>query len=413
MARRSASPAPPRRGSRSPPRRAPELRRRAARTCPAPSPAGRGSSKRGLRSRATGRLRFDATRVFRLEWRSEDRSFWRPGDFSPSGCRVWRRTARGVSPALTRRAPLAAVARVNNAERLVCVDAGAARLGLSAGLTLADARARHPALVAVEAEPAEEARLLSVSATGAPASRRSPRSTAATGSCSTFLASRHLFGGEAALARGLSRAPRRPRVHRRSSASPAIRAPPGRWRGFRRQKIAPEGLERQGLRQALSRSAARRARPRRDNCRRHGAGGLAAHRRHRVAPARADRGAFRRHADGAARRAERPRARRDLAALRPAGFLRRAALRLARADDRGGRGDACASSPTISSCCSSARPRARGGSSSASIASTATCAASGSAPAGRSTRRARSRACSPSGWRARRRTRSTPASASI
>ena len=59
-----------------------------------------------------------------------------------------------------RRAPLAAVAKVNNAERLVCVDAEAARLGLTLGLSLADARARHPNLVAVEAEPMEEARLL-------------------------------------------------------------------------------------------------------------------------------------------------------------------------------------------------------------------------------------------------------------
>ena len=50
--------------------------------------------------------------------------------------------------------------RVDNAERLVGVDAVAARLGLTVGLTLADARARHPALVAVEAAPAEEARLL-------------------------------------------------------------------------------------------------------------------------------------------------------------------------------------------------------------------------------------------------------------
>src|SRR5580658_4158893 len=57
-------------------------------------------------------------------------------------------------------APLAAVAKVNNAERLVCVDAEATRLGLTVGLSLADARARFPALVAVEAAPAEEARLL-------------------------------------------------------------------------------------------------------------------------------------------------------------------------------------------------------------------------------------------------------------
>src|SRR5271157_4020181 len=62
--------------------------------------------------------------------------------------------------AIDRAAPLAAVARVANAEQLVCVDANAARLGLAAGLSLADARARHPALVAVEANPTEEAQVL-------------------------------------------------------------------------------------------------------------------------------------------------------------------------------------------------------------------------------------------------------------
>ena len=57
-------------------------------------------------------------------------------------------------------APLAAVAKIDNAQRLVCVDAQAARLGLSLGLSLPDARARFPALVVVEAEPEEEAQLL-------------------------------------------------------------------------------------------------------------------------------------------------------------------------------------------------------------------------------------------------------------
>jgi protein ImuB len=59
-----------------------------------------------------------------------------------------------------KRAPLAAVAKIDNAQRLVCVDAQAARLGLSLGLSLPDARARFPALVTVEAQPAEEAQLL-------------------------------------------------------------------------------------------------------------------------------------------------------------------------------------------------------------------------------------------------------------
>jgi len=67
--------------------------------------------------------------------------------------------ARRLS-AVDRTLPLAAVARISKAERLVCVDAAAARLGLTVGLSLADARARHPALVVVEANPMEERRLL-------------------------------------------------------------------------------------------------------------------------------------------------------------------------------------------------------------------------------------------------------------
>ncbi len=58
------------------------------------------------------------------------------------------------------RAPLAVVATVKNARRLVGVDANAARLGLGSGLTLADAQAREPSLVVCDAEPAAEARLI-------------------------------------------------------------------------------------------------------------------------------------------------------------------------------------------------------------------------------------------------------------
>jgi protein ImuB len=57
-------------------------------------------------------------------------------------------------------APLVVVAKIDNAQRLVCIDAQASRLGLSLGLSLPDARARFPTLVTVEAEPLEEARLL-------------------------------------------------------------------------------------------------------------------------------------------------------------------------------------------------------------------------------------------------------------
>ena len=66
------------------------------------------------------------------------------------------RRAHEVDP----RAPLAVVATVKAARRLVGVDAQAARLGLGVGLTLADAQARQPSLIVCDAEPEAEARLL-------------------------------------------------------------------------------------------------------------------------------------------------------------------------------------------------------------------------------------------------------------
>ena len=56
--------------------------------------------------------------------------------------------------------PLATIAKIKGAQKLVCVDRLAANLGLTPGLSLADARARRPNLIAVEAVPEEEARLL-------------------------------------------------------------------------------------------------------------------------------------------------------------------------------------------------------------------------------------------------------------
>jgi protein ImuB len=97
------------------------------------------------------------------------------------------------------RAPLAAVAKVDNAQRLVCVDAQAARLGLSLGLSLPDARARFPALVAVEAEPLEEARLIERLCDWC--SRFTPLAAldGRDGLMLDISGVAHLFGGEAAL----------------------------------------------------------------------------------------------------------------------------------------------------------------------------------------------------------------------
>jgi protein ImuB len=96
-------------------------------------------------------------------------------------------------------APLVAVAKVDNAQRLVCVDAQAARLGLSLGLSLPDARARFPALIVVEAEPLEEARLIERLCDWC--SRFTPLAAldGRDGLMLDISGVAHLFGGEAAL----------------------------------------------------------------------------------------------------------------------------------------------------------------------------------------------------------------------
>jgi protein ImuB len=138
-------------------------------------------------------------------------------------------------------APLAATARVNNAERLVCVDAEAARLGLSPGLSLADARARLPVLVAVEAEPAEEARLLERLCDWC--SRYTPLAAldGRDGLMLDISGVAHLFGGEAAL---IEDCLRRLGAQRITLAAGVAGNPRASWAlaRFSAQKIAPDGL---------------------------------------------------------------------------------------------------------------------------------------------------------------------------
>ncbi len=91
------------------------------------------------------------------------------------------------------------MATEKNARRLVGVDANAARLGLSAGLTLADARARHPALISVEADPQRQGRALEKLADAC--SRYTPLVAldGADGLMLDVSGVAHLFGGEAGL----------------------------------------------------------------------------------------------------------------------------------------------------------------------------------------------------------------------
>src|SRR5436305_9136276 len=53
-----------------------------------------------------------------------------------------------------------AVASIKGAQRITALTDGAARLGLKAGMSLADARARYPKLPVVEADPEADRRLL-------------------------------------------------------------------------------------------------------------------------------------------------------------------------------------------------------------------------------------------------------------
>ena len=88
---------------------------------------------------------------------------------------------------------------MKNARRLVGVDLVAARLGLTPGLTLADARARHPGLVAVEADPVAEAKLLEIIADFCARYTPLVALDGADGLMLDVAGVAHLFGGEPGL----------------------------------------------------------------------------------------------------------------------------------------------------------------------------------------------------------------------
>ncbi|HWU04661.1 MAG TPA: DNA polymerase Y family protein, partial [Novosphingobium sp.] len=98
-------------------------------------------------------------------------------------------------------APFALVARVGNALRLAAINAPARAQGLSAGMTLADARARLPDLTTAAHDPAADAAALEDVA------RRMGRFSPAVmadppdGVLLDITGCAHLFGGEAGLAR--------------------------------------------------------------------------------------------------------------------------------------------------------------------------------------------------------------------
>ncbi len=132
--------------------------------------------------------------------------------------------------------------RIANAERLVCLDAAATRLGLTAGLTLADARARHPTLVTVEANPAEELRLLERLCDAC--SRYTPLSglDGRDGLMLDISGVAHLFGGETGLVEDVLTRFSQQGISAFASVADTPRAAFALAR-FSARKIAPESLD--------------------------------------------------------------------------------------------------------------------------------------------------------------------------
>ena len=139
------------------------------------------------------------------------------------------------------RAPLAVVATIKAARRLVGVDAQAARLGLGVGLPLADAQARQPSLVVCDAEPEAEARLLE---RVADACARFTPLTALDGHDGLMLdvsGVAHLFGGEEGLVAEVEA-----RLSRQGlTVAPGLAdSPRAAWAlaRFSHRRVAPAGL---------------------------------------------------------------------------------------------------------------------------------------------------------------------------
>lgn len=101
--------------------------------------------------------------------------------------------------------PLAVVAPLKSALRLVAVNAEAARLGLTIGMALADARAMYPKLGCADADPDADAHMLSAIADWCDRYTPLVGIDAPDGLILDVAGCAHLFGGEALLCRDLVR----------------------------------------------------------------------------------------------------------------------------------------------------------------------------------------------------------------
>ena len=117
---------------------------------------------------------------------------------------------------LESRPPLVVVEKIKGAMRIVAPGREATKLGLVAGLTLADARARIPDLWVEEIDHAADAALLAAVAEDCDRITPVVMVDAPDGLLLDITGSEHLFGGEAALRLGLSRRLRRAGLHVRT-----------------------------------------------------------------------------------------------------------------------------------------------------------------------------------------------------
>ena len=175
---------------------------------------------------------------------------------STDRARALRRVETG--PTAGKPAPLATIAKIKGAQKLVCVDRLAASLGLAPGLSLADARARRPNLIAIEAAPEEEARLLARLADWC--SRFTPLVAldGADGLMLDIAGVAHLFGGEEKMADEIET---RLAAQGFGVALGIADTPRAAWAlaRFSDLRIAPAGLTGRAFRQNLSRPAVGRA----------------------------------------------------------------------------------------------------------------------------------------------------------
>jgi protein ImuB len=115
------------------------------------------------------------------------------------------RIERGSLSSAPAETPLAIAAAIKSARRITALNDAAAKLGLRAGMALADARARYPALAIAEAEPQADLALLATIADWC--DRYTPLAglDPPDGLLLDITGCAHLFGGEAELGCDLSR----------------------------------------------------------------------------------------------------------------------------------------------------------------------------------------------------------------